>query len=86
MLATAPAEAATSARIPPRQRIETLPLGLTGDARPDYENARRQLGWPPQERVLLFLSRIHVEKGLDLLLRALAGLHAPGRLAARDRR
>ena len=66
----------------PGQRIETLPLGLTGDAKPDYDSARGQLGWADEERVLLFLSRIHVKKGLDLLLRALAtmALPAPVRL------
>jgi len=61
----------------PRQRIETLPLGLTSSALPDYENARQRLGWKPEERVLLFLSRIHLKKGLDLLLRALSTISLP---------
>ena len=77
LLATAPAEASRLAGFIPTQRIETLPLGLTGDARPDYENARRILGWAPHERVLLFLSRIHPKKGLDLLLRALSKMRVP---------
>jgi glycosyltransferase involved in cell wall biosynthesis len=77
LLATAPGEARRLREFFPRQRIETLPLGLTGDARPDYENARRNLAWMPEERVLLFLSRIHVKKGLDLLLRALAEIQFP---------
>lgn len=71
LLATAPTEAERLHRMFPTQRIESLPLGLTGDAPPDYENARRALGWSTDERVLLFLSRIHLKKGLDLLLRAL---------------
>ena len=58
----------------PGQRVESLPLGLTGDARPDYDAARAQLGWKPDERVLLFLSRLHVKKGMHLLLRALAAV------------
>ena len=77
LLATAPGEARRLRAFFPRQRIETLPLGLTGDARPDYENARRNLKWMPDQRVLLFLSRIHVKKGLDLLLRALATMPYP---------
>ena len=74
VLATAAQEAGRLRGFLPGQRIETLPLGLTGAARPDYENARAQLGWAVDERVLLFLSRLHVKKGLDLLLEALSSL------------
>ena len=82
VLATAAQEAGRLRGFLPGQRIETLPLGLTGGAKPDYHNARGQLGWAEDERVLLFLSRIHVKKGLDLLLRALATMEhpAPARL------
>ncbi len=72
LLATAPAEAARLRDLLPHSRVEVLPLGLTGDARPDYERARAALKWRPEERVLLFLSRLHVKKGLELLIRALA--------------
>src|SRR5579862_4697620 len=72
LLATSEGEAAQLRRFFPGQRIEILPLGLTGDARPGYENARAALGWRADERVLLFLSRIHPKKGLEMLLEALA--------------
>lgn len=71
LLATAKPEAGRLQKFAPGQRIDTLPLGLTSNARPDYERARKRLGWRPEERVLLFLSRVHVKKGLDLLLNAL---------------
>ncbi|MEO6786517.1 MAG: glycosyltransferase [Chthoniobacteraceae bacterium] len=75
VLATAEPEAARLRGIFPRSRIESLPLGLTADKRPDYAAARARLGWGAEETVLLFLSRIHEKKGLDLLLLALAELH-----------
>ena len=72
LLATGSLESDRLKKLIPGQRIESLPLGLTGDAKPDYEAARAKLGWPRDERVLLFLSRLHVKKGLELLLHALA--------------
>ncbi len=77
LLATGPKEAARLRRFAPLARIETLPLGLTGTAHPNYKSARQQLGWAAEEIVLLFLSRLHVKKGPDLLLRAVASMKWP---------
>ncbi len=79
ILATAKTEADRLLRFFPRTRIAALPLGLTGDARPDYAAARAKLGWSDDETVLLFLSRIHKKKGLDLLLKALTKIPLPVR-------
>lgn len=78
LLATAEPEAARLRQMLPGQRVETLPLGMDDATAPDYEAARAAFGWAPGERVLLFLSRIHPKKGLDLLLQALARTPAPG--------
>ena len=72
LLATGCLEAERLKKLIPGQRIVSLPLGMTGTAKPNYEGARAQLGWAREERVLLFLSRLHVKKGLELLLHALA--------------
>ena len=72
VLATCEAEAQRLRARLPEARVESVPLGMTSDAQPDYAAARAALGWVDGERVLLFLSRLHTKKGLDLLLRALA--------------
>jgi glycosyltransferase involved in cell wall biosynthesis len=77
VLATAPQEAERLRRFLPRQRIDVLPLGFTGEAKPDYSAARSKLGWAADEVVLLFLSRLHAKKGLELLLRALHSVALP---------
>ncbi len=83
VLATAAPEAARLRAIFPRSRVEWLPLGLTADKRPDHAAARARLGWGGDETVLLYLSRIHEKKGLDLLLAALAELHGTLPVATR---
>lgn len=68
LLATAAEEAANLQGFFPASRIEVLPLGIEPEARPDYSAAREHLGWEAEERVLLYLSRIHPKKGLRELL------------------
>ncbi len=75
VLATAKPEAERLAKFFPHNRIESLPLGLTADKRPDHAAARARLGWNADETTMLFLSRIHEKKGLGLLLTALVELH-----------
>ncbi len=74
LLATAEAEVSHLAGFFPRADIQLISLGITGDARPDYASARLHFGWRDDEWILLFLSRIHEKKGLELLLDALAAL------------
>ena len=83
VLATAEPEAARLRAIFSRSRVESLPLGLTADKRPDHAAARARLRWGGDETVLLYLSRIHEKKGLDLLLTALAELHGTLPVATR---
>jgi glycosyltransferase involved in cell wall biosynthesis len=77
LLATSPSEAERLRHFFPRSRVEWLPLGMTGDAQPDYWSARARLRWREDECILLFLSRLHEKKGLDLLLHALARTKVP---------
>lgn len=79
LLATSELEARRIRQLLPGARVESVPLGMTGDAGPDYDRARAELGWSADQRTLLFLSRIHVKKGLDLLLQALAETEIPSR-------
>jgi glycosyltransferase involved in cell wall biosynthesis len=79
LLTTSQIESSNIADLLPGSRPVVLPLGLTAEHGPDYDNARRVLGWGENETVLLFLSRIHPKKGLDVLLRSLAGLGAPAK-------
>jgi glycosyltransferase involved in cell wall biosynthesis len=72
VLGTAQSEANAIRQFLPAAKVLTIPLGLTAPAVPDYGTARAKLGWQPEELVLLFLARLHVKKGLDLLLDALS--------------
>ena len=77
VLATAPQEERRIREFLPQQDVRTLPLGFTADAQPDYHAARARLGWTSDETVLLFLSRLHAKKGVDLLFQALASIDVP---------
>ena len=54
------------------RRVEVLPLGCRDRRGPGFAAAREALGWSPDERRILFLSRLDVKKGLDMLLHAMA--------------
>jgi glycosyltransferase involved in cell wall biosynthesis len=77
LLATAPQEERRIRGFLPEKDIRILPLGFTADVHPDYCGARAKLNWSPDETVLLFLSRLHAKKGVDLLLEALATVDFP---------
>ena len=79
LLATSELEAARIRQMLPGAGVVCVPLGMTSEIGPDYDRARTALGWKTGERVLLFLSRLHLKKGLDLLLRALAETDIPAR-------
>jgi glycosyltransferase involved in cell wall biosynthesis len=57
-----------------RPPLTTIPLGLAGNFREGYPQARSNLGWTNDKFCLLYLSRIHPKKGLHLLLSALVAL------------
>ena len=71
-----------------RNPVAVIPNGISEswiEARATPGAFRRTLGFPPETKFLLYLSRITPKKGLPMLLEALAGAQARGtRLAARD--
>ncbi len=85
VLATAEQEAARLERFFPRSLIRTLSLGSDLSRAPDYTAARAELGWSEDERVILYLSRIHPKKGLRELLLALGEFEAERLRAAKVR-
>jgi glycosyltransferase involved in cell wall biosynthesis len=73
VLATSDTEAAALRRWFSPEIIRVLPLGLAAPVpMPEHVAARRQLAWSDDERVILFLSRLHEKKGLHLLIDAVA--------------
>ena len=71
LVATSDLEAAHLRQYTGHVKVSVIPLAVSTDMGPDYEAARERLGWKPDERIMLFLSRIHPKKGLHLLLEAL---------------
>lgn len=61
-------------RVLPHPRVEVLPLGCRDPQQPDREGARNILGWPEDDMIMLYLSRVDPKKGLHLLFEALGGL------------
>lgn len=55
----------------PGAQPTVLPLGISERRYPSQIEAREKLRWAEHEKILLFLSRLHPKKGLELLLRAL---------------
>jgi glycosyltransferase involved in cell wall biosynthesis len=72
LFVTSSMEARHLDRVIRHPRVEVLPLGCRDRHGPDYTAARQALKWLPDERVILFLSRIDAKKGLDLLIHAMA--------------
>ncbi len=72
LFVTSQMEANHLGRILRHPRVEILPLGCRDRRGPDFNRARKSLGWPADEYRMLFLSRLDVKKGLDLLLEAMA--------------
>jgi glycosyltransferase involved in cell wall biosynthesis len=74
LLSTSEIETGHLQRFHFRTPLATIPLGLPGSFHERYFEARSELGWSPNEFILLYLSRIHPKKGLHLLLSALVAL------------
>lgn len=70
LLATSEEEAGPLRSYFPHPPITVLPLGIDPTPPPDYVGARRDLGWKEDDRVVVFLSRLHPKKGLHLLIDA----------------
>ncbi|HEY0792719.1 MAG TPA: glycosyltransferase [Chthoniobacterales bacterium] len=78
LLATSEIEARHLHRFRLKPPIVSLPLGASSTQGVSYAQARAALGWPEEEFVFLYLSRLHPKKGLHLLLAALAELRLDG--------
>ncbi len=77
LLATSGEEAKRLELFADHPKVYSLPLGITENVLPNSVFARDKLGWERDEFILLYLSRLHVKKGADLLLRSLTKLSLP---------
>lgn len=83
ILATSEAEARNLRRWFAPERVRAIPLGLPETPGPEHAVARARLGWPPEERVVVFLSRLHAKKGLHVLTEAWPAVVARAGVPAR---
>ena len=74
VLATSEQEASNLQAFVSETQLQSIPLAITDEVGPAYSEAREALGWPDDERILLYLSRVHPKKGLHMLLEALVDL------------
>ena len=72
LFVTAAMEAEHLDRVIRHRRVEVLSLGCRDHQGPGLAAAREALGWPPNQRWILFLSRLDVKKGLDMMFNAMA--------------
>lgn len=73
LFVTSKMEAEHLTRVVRHPRLEVLPLGCRDRRGPDFTAARAALGWSMDESRIVFLSRLDVKKGLNLLLEAMVG-------------
>jgi glycosyltransferase involved in cell wall biosynthesis len=66
----------------PKTRLALVPYGLALQYLPAIgrEQARRELGWGSDEKVMVFVGSVHPYKGLDILLDAMEGIEEDKRL------
>ena len=74
IFATGDLETENLKKLLPRAKVSCIPLGLNSSQKPDYLNARTKLGWRHDEKIILYLSRIHPKKGLIDLVKSLFDL------------
>mgnify|MGYP006412540803 FL=1 len=71
LLVASKKEAQNLAKVLIHPYVKVLPIGCSDAQGVNFDSSRRQSGWTRRERVILFLSRLDVKKGLDLLLLAM---------------